>query len=124
MLDEQGPVAALKHFEKLNYQWDYYPDEWGVFPFESLASPKYKAGEVNDLGYSLMKAGKLDDAIAAFELNCCLFPQSYNSWDSLAEGHKNKGENELAIKYYRKSLELNPRNTNAKEMLEKLRRNR
>lgn len=122
VLNEQGPVAALKHFEKLNYKWDYYSDEWGIFPFESMASPKYKEGEINNLGYSLMQNGKLDDAIAAFELNCRLFHQSFNTWDSLAEAYKNKGENELAIKYYRRSLELNPANENAKEMLEKLKK--
>jgi len=120
VLNEQGPAAALKHFEKLNYNWDYYPDEWGVFPFEYLVSPKYKEGEINDLGYSLMQNGKLDDAITAFELNCHLFPQSYNTWDSLAEGYRNKGENELAIKYYKKSLKLNPGNSNAKKLLKKL----
>jgi len=123
VLNEQDPMAAMKHFEKLNYKWDYYPDEWGVFPFESLASPKYKEGEINNLGYSLMQNGKLDDAITAFELNCRLFPQSFNTWDSLAEGYMNKGENELAIKYYRKSLELNGGNLNAKEMLDKLEKN-
>ncbi len=120
VLNENGPMAALKHFEKLNNKWDYYPDEWGVFPFESLASPKYKEGQINDLGYSLMKDGKLNDAIAAFKLNCRLFPKSYNTWDSLAEGYMNKGENELAIKYYRKSLELNPENNSAEKMLKKL----
>jgi Tfp pilus assembly protein PilF len=64
-----------------------------------------------------MQNGKLNEAIAAFEMNCRLFPLSYNTWDSLAEGYLNKGENELAIRYYRKSLELNPDNKKAKEIL-------
>lgn len=31
-----------------------------------------------------------------------------------------KGQNELAVDYYQKSLELNPNNENGKVMLEKL----
>ncbi len=35
-----------------------------------------------------------------------------------------KGVNDLAIKYYKKSIELNPENTNAKEILKRLEKNK
>ncbi len=35
-----------------------------------------------------------------------------------------KGANDLAIKYYKKSIVLNPENTNAKEILKRLEKNK
>ena len=41
-------------------------------------------------------------------------------YDSLAEGYRAQGDREAAINNYRKSLALNPGNTNAVEMLKNL----
>lgn len=76
--------------------------------------------QTNILGYQLLQKGKVDDAIRVFELNTQDYPNAFNPWDSLAEGHKMKGNKELAIKYYKKSLELNPGNTNAVNMLKEM----
>ena len=43
-----------------------------------------------------------------------------NDWDSLAEAYMTKGDKDLAIKYYEKSLQLDPSNTNAVDQLKKL----
>jgi len=75
---------------------------------------------MNDIGYSLMRIKRLDDAIEVFRQNTIDFPDSYNVWDSFAEANMNKGNKELAIKYYRKTLELNPGSENAKAQLKKL----
>jgi tetratricopeptide (TPR) repeat protein len=75
---------------------------------------------LNTLGYELLRARKTREAVAVFALNAELYPQSFNVFDSLAEAHAESGDKELAIKNYRRSLELNPRNTNAAEMLKKL----
>jgi len=77
--------------------------------------------EVNGYGYALMAGGRLDTATRVFELNAESYPNSWNAWDSLAEAHMNAGDTARAIELYEKSLELNPANTNATEMLEKLR---
>ena len=76
--------------------------------------------QINQLGYDLMFMKKLDEAIKIFELNTNDFPESANVWDSLAEANMNKGNKELAIKYYEKSLKLNPENKNAVEKLKEL----
>lgn len=76
--------------------------------------------DMNAASYRLLNAGKLDDAIVLFTQNTIDHPNSWNSWDSLAEAYMNKKENALAIKYYEKSLELNPQNTNGAEQLKKL----
>jgi Tfp pilus assembly protein PilF len=48
------------------------------------------------------------------------FPESYNTYDSLAEAYMDNGDRDLAIANYKKSLQLNPRNTNGIRMLQKL----
>lgn len=63
---------------------------------------------------------KTDDAIKLFILNTIAYPQPGNVYDSLGEAYMINGNKELALKNYKKSLELNPRNTNAVEMLKKL----
>ena len=63
---------------------------------------------------------KTDEALKVFRLNTELYPESFNTWDSLAEAYMVKGEKAEAEKYYNKSLEINPDNTNAKKRLEKL----
>jgi acetyl esterase/lipase len=75
---------------------------------------------LNNLGYRLIQKGRMRDAIEIFRLNTEAYPQAFNTFDSLAEAYMNTGEKELAIQNYRKSLELNPKNTNAVPMLEKL----
>jgi hypothetical protein len=77
--------------------------------------------EMNRLGYRMLSANRVDDAIVVFELNTELYPSSWNAWDSLAEGHMTAGHRDLAIKFYEKSLELNPKNEGGRTALEKLR---
>jgi imidazolonepropionase-like amidohydrolase len=71
-------------------------------------------------GYMLLNHGQFAEAIAVFKENTEKFPSSSNVWDSLGEAYMKAGEKALAIASYRKSLELNPKNTNAEEMLKKL----
>lgn len=80
----------------------------------------YLERTVNGLGYSHLRADEIDKALEVFRLNTEFFPEAFNTWDSLAEAHMVKGDKELAIRYYRKSLELNPQNNNAVEQLKKL----
>ncbi|HLM56004.1 MAG TPA: serine hydrolase [Pyrinomonadaceae bacterium] len=75
---------------------------------------------LNTLGYELLRQKKLRESVAVFSLNAELYPQSFNVYDSLGDAYRESGEKELAIKNYRRSLELNPANRNATEMLKKL----
>jgi CubicO group peptidase (beta-lactamase class C family) len=76
--------------------------------------------EINSIGYRLLELKKVDDAILVFTQNTTDFPKSWNAWDSLAEAYMTRGDNETAIKYYEKSLELDPNNKNAVQQLKKL----
>jgi CubicO group peptidase (beta-lactamase class C family) len=67
--------------------------------------------ELNQLGYVLLQGKKLKEAIEIFKLNVEAYPQGSNTYDSLGEAYMMNGDNELAIKNYKKSVELNPQNT-------------
>ena len=81
---------------------------------------KLTEAEMNRLGYQLLGVKRVKDAIAVFKQNTIDFPNAFNTWDSLAEGYMVSGDKEAAIKFYKKSLELNPDNTNAVQQLKEL----
>lgn len=72
------------------------------------------------LGYALLHVKKIPEAIEIFKLSVEAYPQSYNTWDSLAEAYMDHGDKELAIQNYKKSLEVDPKNTNAVIKLKQL----
>ncbi len=65
----------------------------------------------------------IDEAIEIFKMNVADYPESFNVYDSLGEAYMKSGNKELAIKNYKKSLELNPENENAKNMLGEINNN-
>jgi TolA-binding protein len=80
----------------------------------------FQEATLNNLGYRLIQKGRVKDAIGIFQLNTEAYPLSANTYDSLGEAYMLDGDKELAIRNYKRSLELNPQNTNAVSMLEKL----
>jgi hypothetical protein len=76
--------------------------------------------ELNTLGYELIKSNQAAKAIRIFQLNVEAYPKSANTYDSLAEGYMDDGNKPQAIANYQKSLQLNPKNRNAVQMLENL----
>jgi dienelactone hydrolase len=76
--------------------------------------------ELNALGYELLFAGRVGEAVEIFKLNVEAYPQGFNTYDSLAEAYLAAGARELAVKNYKKSLELNPQNTNATAALKRI----
>ncbi len=77
-------------------------------------------GRLNNLGYTLMRQNKLPEAIVIFKLNVELYPDAWNVYDSLGEAYMTNGDKERAIANYKKSLELNPKNSGGAQMLKKL----
>jgi CubicO group peptidase (beta-lactamase class C family) len=80
----------------------------------------FQEAQLNSLGYQLINMNRLSDAIEILKLNVEVYPQAYNTYDSLAEAYMKSGNKELAIKNYEKSLELNPKNSNAVEKIKEL----
>ena len=105
-IQEKDVEAAVQQYRDLK------ASEPGAYDFSE--------NELVGLGYQLIAMKKYPDAIAVFRLSTEMYPQSYNTYDSLAEAYMDNGSKNLAIQNYRKSLELNPRNTNAVEKLKLL----
>ncbi|MEQ9404039.1 MAG: tetratricopeptide repeat protein [Cyclobacteriaceae bacterium] len=76
--------------------------------------------EVNLFGYRMLSQNRTDVAIALFELNTESYPESFNTWDSLAEAYMISGDKQKAKAHYQKSLKLNPQNQNAKDKIKEL----
>jgi len=99
--------------------------EAGVAQYRDLKAKQastydFAEAELNRLGYQLLRSGKPREAIEIFKLNVESHPQGFNTYDSLAEAYMSINERDLAIQNYKKSLELNPNNTNAGEMVKRL----
>ena len=105
-LDEQGLDAAVAAHRELR-----------ALP---AGEAYFSEVEYNALGYRLMGDQRYADAIAVFELNVEMYPESWNVYDSLGEAYMLAGNSERAIELYRQSLELYPDNANGSEMLRRL----
>jgi len=62
--------------------------------------------DINNLGYTLMAAGKSDEALAMFRKNVKDHPDSWNVYDSLGEAQAATGDKKSAVASYEKALSL------------------
>ena len=76
--------------------------------------------EINQMGYFYLGAGYVSQAQLLFRKNMEIFPGSGNVYDSYAESLLAAGDTAGAKKYYRKSLEKDPQNQNAIDVLNNL----
>ena len=98
-------------------------EAWAVYEKTQKTYPGWKLFDENALnsaGYEFMRIEDYDHAIKVFQLNAKAYPNSFNVFDSLGEGLMKAGNKNEAIANYKKSLELNPENSNAKQMLAQL----
>ena len=96
--------TAVNQFKKLRLK---YPD----YNFED---------DLNNFGYNLFNKKLTDLSVQIFALNCSEYPASANAFDSLGEIYEAIGQLGPAKENYLKSLELNPKNENATQMLVKI----
>ena len=88
----------------------YETAEQLAFDFKRNIQNKYASLEnnLNALGYKFIHNNNLPGAVAIFTLNTKLYPESPNTWDSLAEAYLNASNIEKAIFYYQKALSMDP----------------
>jgi CubicO group peptidase (beta-lactamase class C family) len=97
----------------------------GIAEYRDLKAKQattYDFGEMEllMLGNRLMQTSKVKEAIEVFKVNAEVFPQSFRSYDMMGRAYSTLNELELAKNSYKKSLELNPSNTGASDMLKQL----
>jgi len=80
------------------------------FKKEAFALPGIDEAQVNALGYQLMGIGRTEEALKVFEKNTVDHPDSWNAWDSLAEGLLTKGDRVKSKQLYEKALGMAPDN--------------
>lgn len=101
--DVEQSIKAYKEWQKL------YPN-----------SRMLSSNTLNNAGYTALAKKDVKAAINYFSVYVALYPNDANAFDSLAEGYMTKGNTQLAIENYNKSLTINGDNQNAKDMLKKL----
>jgi hypothetical protein len=101
--NKQETIAAYKAWQALK-------------PQSRMLAPN----TLNRAGYMALALKNFDAAINYFSVYTALYPQDANAFDSLAEAYMTKGDMQLAITHYKKSLSLNSENQNAVDMLKKL----
>lgn len=105
-IQEKGIEAAVTQYHELSTA---QPDAYD-----------FSEDELIQLGYQLIHQKRYKEAIEIFKLSVEAYPQSYNTYDSLAEAYMDNGDKDLAITNYEKSIQINPNNRNGIAMLAKL----
>jgi CubicO group peptidase (beta-lactamase class C family) len=124
--DESYNLPKKSFFTQYRKQLDSLKIEDFIILYHSIRSSQKEIydveneGVLNRIGYQLMNNQRLDDCITIFKLNIQQFPISANVYDSMGEAYYIKGELKLAALNYKKSLELDPKNDNARQMIEKI----
>jgi TolA-binding protein len=95
---------------------------WKMAGWSTVTGQPTTEQSINRAGYELMEGGKVQDAIELFKMNVRLFPQSWNTYDSLGEAYAKTGDTTLAIQNYEKSVQLNPKNETGIAALAKLKK--
>ncbi len=116
-----GSPATFDSFREELHQkgFDHAAEVYAAFQKQD-STFKLDEGSINGWGYSLLTAKHLPEAICVFKFNVSANPDSSNVYDSLAEAYMKAGDKEHSMENYRKSLEKDPANDNAKEKLKEL----
>jgi len=77
----------------------------------------FKQDELTTLAFKLTQKDMLKEAIEILKLGVKIYPESAIAYVSLGTGYMMDGQKGLAIENYNKSLELEPSNNYAKEMI-------
>lgn len=78
------------------------------------------SGELNKLGYELLRLGKTNESITIFKLATNEFSKDANLFDSLGEAYFTGKQYDLALESYKKAISLGGTNGNAEKMIEKI----
>jgi tetratricopeptide (TPR) repeat protein len=101
---EKGIISAINCYQELK---STHPDEYD-----------FSKEELEWLGKGLQERGMLNEAIDIYRLIIELSPNWWQAYRDAADIYVQKGDKELSMKFYAKSLEMNPEPWYAKEISE------
>lgn len=119
--DEAGPRLGVARALVIHLTGKSARAEKALQELVQQHDPATIEAHVNSAGYQLLAADRAPAARKVLTLNTHLFPEAFNTWDSLAEVLVVLGEPEEAIHNYEKSLALNEENRSAAAAIERLR---
>ncbi|WP_121197756.1 serine hydrolase domain-containing protein [Mucilaginibacter gracilis] len=76
--------------------------------------------DMNNLGYAMLAGKQQAQALETLKVNCLLYPESDNVYNSYGEALAKAGRKEDAIAMYRRSLAINPKNEDSQQALQAL----
>ena len=88
------------------------------FQLGSQAAYNVSEDGINSFGYELVGQNLNIEALQVLELNTKLYPTAFNTFDSYGEILMKVGKKKEALSAYKKSLSLNPKNDNARKILD------
>lgn len=109
----QGVEAAMQQYREMKHR---YPAD--LLTERTLNTLGY--AQLYNHGTSSAGVKNAADAIRIFTVNVEQYPGKANVYDSLAEAYMVAGRRDDALKNYRKSLEIDPKNENAVEHIREL----
>jgi CubicO group peptidase (beta-lactamase class C family) len=106
LIDSEGVEAALMRYDQIRAE----------------EADRYDLSEnqLNSLGYEYAGSGDLETAAALLTRNCEVYPEAFNTWDSLGEIQLLQGRRVESLVSYTRSFELNPANAHAERMIKEL----
>ena len=81
---------------------------------------KVEESAMYDWATELQGDGQKAEAVDVLKLNTAMYPDSGNAYETLGEAYEKAGQKAEAVGSYRKALEKDPENTEAKEKLKAL----
>jgi CubicO group peptidase (beta-lactamase class C family) len=81
----------------------------------------FDEGQLNTVGYWLLRHGRLREAAVIFRHNVEMYPDESNPYDSLGEALLALGDTLAAIRNYQRSVDLDPGNVSGAAVLRRLR---
>jgi len=129
----QAKEARLKNaVDEMQIHWDSAEKSYrenrkesAAAALDSLFRIAEKAGLISEFfidvfAYDFQSAQDEQMLFAILEKEIEFFPNSPSAYERLASVHYSKGHKELALRYFRKVLELDPDNRNAAKMIKEL----
>ncbi|MFC2164659.1 tetratricopeptide repeat protein [Acidobacteriota bacterium] len=101
-IDDKGIKSAIKEFHKSKEEYSKIPGQLGMLTF------------------LLSIRGQMDDALAICKLCAKEFPTLPSAHKALGDLYSQTGDKKQAIKSYKKTLKLNPENTEVGALIEEL----
>lgn len=103
-INTEGITKGIEHYETIKNDSTYYLAE----------------DEMNIISYRLLQSDRAKLAAVVLKLGIEAYPNAFNLYDSYGEVLRTLGNKRGAINNYKKSVQLNPENTNGLKMLEEL----